>query len=76
MFKSEGLTHEINVMKLITRVLAYGLVAFTEKRERKENLSFQQEVKRDYTYSGQKFLASTSLLHSTTWDSAVQMFRA
>lgn len=40
MFKSEGLTHEINVMKLITRILAYGLVAFTVKRERKQNLSF------------------------------------
>lgn len=37
MFKSENLIHEINVMRLLTGILAFGLVTFTVKRERKNN---------------------------------------
>lgn len=32
MFKSESLSHQINVIRLITRILRNGLVALTVKR--------------------------------------------
>lgn len=41
MFKSESLSHQINAIRLITRILRYGLVALTMKRIKKQESVIQ-----------------------------------
>lgn len=41
MFKSESLSHQINIIRPTTGILRYGLVTFTEKRIKKQEFVIQ-----------------------------------